>query len=71
MMSLAKDQSAVLCGGDAPQVGQSQIHSQRATESDFSVKMLVTRNVAWPAGPVGKGRTGKIYEVEKRWGIGT
>jgi hypothetical protein len=71
MMSLDKDQSAVLCGGDAPQFGQSQIHSQRATDSDFSVKMLVTRNVAWPAGPVGKGRTDKIYEVEQRWRIGT
>lgn len=71
MMSLAKDQRAVLCGGDPLQVGQSQIHSQRATDSDFSVKMLVTRNVAWPAGPVGKGRTDKIYEVEQRWRIGT
>jgi len=52
-------------------LGQSQIHSQRATYSDFSVKMLVTRNVAWTAGPVGKGRTDKIYEVEERWTIGT
>jgi hypothetical protein len=59
MMSLAKDQSAVPCGGDAPQSWTIAIHSHTATDSDFSVKMLVTRNVAWPPGPVEKGRTEK------------
>jgi hypothetical protein len=55
-------------------VGQSEFIPQRASESDFSVKMLVTRNAAWLVGPVSikcvkKGRIENILggtETENR-----